>query len=257
MRIAAVSDIHGNLPALDAVLADIARRGADVTVNLGDILSGALWPRETAERLMALGLPTIRGNHERQLLAVEGRALDHAPLSSDEYGYAETTAAQRAWIASLPNTLRLTDAVLLCHGTPASDHHYLLETVDASAPDGCRAATHEEVRARLGDWQAELILCGHTHRPRLMNVRACTDTPDGSTLVVNPGSVGVPAYDDDWHGFHKIQNRSPHARYCIAERSRHGWSVSFHCVAYDWDAAIARAHANARGDYALWLTGWA
>ena len=65
LRIAAISDIHGNLPALEAVLADIARRGADLVVNCGDILSGPLWPAETAERLMALNLPTIAGNHER------------------------------------------------------------------------------------------------------------------------------------------------------------------------------------------------
>ena len=68
MRIAVISDIHGNLLALDAVLADIAREGADVTVNLGDILSGPLEPARTADRLMALDLPTISGNHERQVL---------------------------------------------------------------------------------------------------------------------------------------------------------------------------------------------
>ena len=73
MRIAAISDIHGNLGALDAVLDDIARRGVDVTVNLGDIVSGHLQPRATAQRLMALDLPTIRGNHERQVLGDPAR----------------------------------------------------------------------------------------------------------------------------------------------------------------------------------------
>jgi Icc-related predicted phosphoesterase len=68
MRIAAISDIHGNLAALDAVLADIAVRGVDLTVNMGDIVSGPLDPAGTAERLMALDLPTISCNHERQLL---------------------------------------------------------------------------------------------------------------------------------------------------------------------------------------------
>ena len=71
MRIAAVSDIHGNLFALDAVLADIARRGVYLIVNLGDIVSGPLLPLDTAQRLMALGLPTIRGNHERQVLTMD------------------------------------------------------------------------------------------------------------------------------------------------------------------------------------------
>ena len=69
MKIAVISDVHGNLLALQAVLADIARQGVDQTVNLGDLLSGPLQPFETAELLMAEALLTIRGNHERQLLA--------------------------------------------------------------------------------------------------------------------------------------------------------------------------------------------
>jgi len=70
MKIAAISDIHGNLFALDAVLADIDRRDVDLIVNLGDILSGPLLPRETADRLMALDLPTIRGQAD---LTFDGR----------------------------------------------------------------------------------------------------------------------------------------------------------------------------------------
>jgi putative phosphoesterase len=249
-RIAALSDIHGNLPALNAVLADIAQRGVDTVVNLGDILSGPLWPRETAERLMALRLPTIKGNHERQLLACAAKALNPNSCESDEYGYLHTTAEQRAWLAALPNTLHLSDAVFLCHGTPTSDHHYFLESVDAHAPDGCRAATPAEVRTRAGEVQAQVILCGHTHMPRMLQL-------DGGPLIVNPGSVGVPAYDDEWQGFHKIQTRSPHARYCIVEQTTCGWTVLQCAVAYDWPSAVARARANGREDYALWLTGHA
>ena len=69
MRLAAVTDIHGNLPALEAVLADVGRSQVGPVVNLGDILAGPLLPVETADRLMALALLTIRGNHERQVLA--------------------------------------------------------------------------------------------------------------------------------------------------------------------------------------------
>ncbi|TIT30318.1 MAG: metallophosphoesterase family protein, partial [Mesorhizobium sp.] len=68
MRIAVLADIHGNLLALDAVLDDLKHRGgADITVNLGDCVSGPLWPRETMERLQALKLPTVRGNHDRRV----------------------------------------------------------------------------------------------------------------------------------------------------------------------------------------------
>ena len=95
MKIAALSDIHGNLFALDAVLADIERRGADLIVNLGDILSGPLLPRETADRLMALQLPTVRGNHERQVLSMDPADMG----ASDRYAFDTITDAQRDWIA--------------------------------------------------------------------------------------------------------------------------------------------------------------
>ena len=68
MKIAVISDIHGNIAALNAVLADASMQGVDQIVNLGDILSGSLFPAETADLLMAMALPTIRGNHERQVL---------------------------------------------------------------------------------------------------------------------------------------------------------------------------------------------
>ncbi|CAN7412416.1 metallophosphoesterase [Phenylobacterium sp. LjRoot219] len=65
MRFAAVSDIHGNLPALEAVIADIGAQGVTEVVNLGDSLSGPLWPVETAGRLIALGWPSLAGNPSR------------------------------------------------------------------------------------------------------------------------------------------------------------------------------------------------
>jgi len=69
-RIAILSDIHGNLPALEAVVADAETRGCTQFLNLGDILSGPLWPAETADWLMPRGWPTIAGNHERQVLTL-------------------------------------------------------------------------------------------------------------------------------------------------------------------------------------------
>ena len=125
MRYAIISDIHGNLPALDAVLADIAAHGVDLIVNLGDILSGPLWGAATADRLMALGLPTLAGNHERQLLSVPRECMS----ASDAYTAAELLPQHRAWLARLPPTLALAHDVFCCHGTPASDVTYFLETI--------------------------------------------------------------------------------------------------------------------------------
>ena len=237
MKIAAISDIHGNLAALDAVLADIAQRGVDVIVNLGDIVSGHLQPRETAARLMALALPTIRGNHERQLLG------DPARMGvSDAFARAQLLPEQLAWINALPATLRLRHDVLLVHGTPASDLVYFLDTV---TPQGSRAATLDEVSARIGDADAALVLCGHTHMPRALQL------PDG-WLVVNPGSVGLQAYDDDHLYPHVMENGTPHARYAIVESDAHGvWRAQFHQVRYDWEAAAQLALAHGRPD---WVT---
>src|SRR3982750_4326374 len=137
MKIAAISDIHGNIAALDAVLADAAARQVDQIVNLGDICSGGLFPRETADRLMPLDLPTISGNHERQLF---DRAPERMGLS-DRHAADTLRPEQLAWLAALPKTLWLRDDVLLVHGTPHCDLTYFLETVTA---EGIRAATPAE-----------------------------------------------------------------------------------------------------------------
>jgi predicted phosphodiesterase len=240
MRIAVVSDIHGNLPALEAVLDDIASQAADMTVNLGDILSGPLWVAETADRLMGLALPTIAGNHERQVLADAA----HRMGASDAHAAACLREAHRDWLSALPKTLQLTDEVFCCHGTPDSDLHYFLETVTL---DGLRPATPAEGSQRAGramqGVEGAVILCGHTHVPRVMQLA------DGR-LVVNPGSVGLQAYDDAHPHPHVVENGSPHARYAVLTRRKAGWQVDLRSVPYDHESAARLAEAHGRGDWA-------
>jgi len=243
MRIAAISDIHGNLPALDAVLADIAASGADLTVNLGDIVSGPLWPAATADRLMALALPTIRGNHERQLLGAR-----QPSGAADAYAAGELTPAQRDWIAALPPLLEPAEGVFCCHGTPAGDLQYFLETVTergyaGDGEPGLRAATSAEAAERAGSVKQGLILCGHTHLPRAVRLA------DGR-LVVNPGSVGLQAFDDVHPRPHVAQNGTPHARYALLTRRGAQWRIELRAVPYDWEAAARQAQSNGRGDWA-------
>lgn len=237
-RFAVLSDIHGNLPALEAVLADMHHRGVRHAVNLGDILSGPLWPAETADLLMGLHLPTIAGNHERQLLACQQQPGG----PSDQYAYEQTSALQRAWLASLPASLSLGD-VLLTHGAPGNDLQYLLEDIAAGhvVPASLRT-----VQQRLGACAASLVLCGHTHMPRVLQLPA-------GPLVVNPGSVGLPAYEDDDGGYHRVQTGSPHASYAVLTRQGQGWQVDLLRVMYDWALAARQAEANGRADWAYCL----
>lgn len=241
-RLAILSDIHGNLPALEAVLADVARHAVDVVVDLGDIASGPLWPRATVALLARHDFPTIAGNHERQVLG----GLPGPMGPSDAFAAGDLGADERAWLAALPAAHRLDD-VLLSHGCPGDDLTMWLETLDPTAPGGVRAATADEIAARGPTARlagASLVVCGHSHVPRVV-------ARDAHTTIVNPGSVGLPAWtDDDDAPTMSVETGSPHARYAIAERAGAGWQVSLRAVAYDWHAAARRAEANGRPAWA-------
>jgi len=243
MRLALVTDIHGNLAALEAVVADIRRRGVDQIVNLGDSLSGPLLPRETAQYLMAEGWLSLAGNHERQILTQSPERRS----ASDEYAHSQLTAKEFNWLRSLSPSTALTADVFLCHGTPSSDIEYFLETVDAGA---VRAATSQEVESRLGSERSPLVACGHTHIARSVRTRR-------GQVIVNPGSVGLPAYDDIHPTPHVIETGSPDARYAIVEKSQDGWVVSLLSVPYDHRsmAQLASRHGRLDWEHAL-LTGY-
>jgi putative phosphoesterase len=244
MRLAILSDIHGNLAALEAVVRDATRRGIDGVINLGDSLSGPLLPLETARFLMAQEWVHLAGNHERQVLT--GGAGHWNP--SDEFTRAQLTEKELDWMRSLDSRGTFEDDVLLCHGTPRSDVEYFLQTVEAGQP---RAASLDEMEERLGDTSAQLVLCGHTHLPR------CVRSRQGQ-LLVNPGSVGLPAYVADQPEPHVVETRTPEARYAIVERRRSKWVSSLLSVTYDHLAMSTLAAARQRQDWAYALaTGYA
>ena len=236
MRIAVISDVHGNLPALEAVLADVDRRAPDLVVNLGDCVSGPLWPRETMALLAGRGCPTVRGNHDRWVAESDVAVLS----ATDRHTRAELGPAERAALGRLPGRLVLDEGrVLAVHGTPASDTDYLLEDAEGGR---LMLATRRQLDDRLGDTPATLVLCGHSHNQHMAR-------SDRGRTVLNPGSVGCPRYADNpspWTN----EAGSPHARYAIATRRGDRWQVELVALAYDWDAAAARALANGRADWA-------
>ena len=236
MRLAVVSDIHGNLPALTAVVRDFESRGVDAVINLGDSLSGPLLPLETAHFLMAQSWVHLAGNHERQVLTGKSGTWN----ASDEFTHAELTDRELAWMASQKPCQPYGADVLLCHATPRSDTEYFLETVEGGR---VRAATPSEVEQRLGETDASLVLCGHTHLPRAVHTRR-------RQLIVNPGSVGLPAYDARRPEPHVIENGTPDARYALLEKRDGSWTASLLAVPYDHTAMSELARSRGRDDWA-------
>ncbi len=234
MRIAVISDIHGNALALEAVLADIARHSPDAVLNLGDHFLGPLDPRRTAEMLAGVDAISIRGNTDRYIVEAnadeigpgERRVLDALPPEAMD------------WLRALPATAQFEDQILMSHGAPASDEIYWL---DRSAGKGFRTATLEEIEAELPEAQFPLYCCGHTHIARTVTL------PDGR-IVFNPGSVGRPSFN--MNDPVSAARAAPHAAYALVVRNGGEWSVDLRQIPYDHEAAAALARANGNESWA-------
>lgn len=217
---------------------EIKAAAPDLIVNLGDCLSGPLWPEETAQYLIAQGWPTVRGNHDRELAETPAAELDEP----DAFAHRHLSRTSREWVAGLPATMSVEPGVFLCLGSPASDEIFLLEE------DGGNhffPSTESAVRRKIGNVAAELVLCGHSHTPRVVQV-------SGHQTVLNPGSVGVQAFPG------LTVTSSPHARYAIATRRTGGWSFDLRAIDYDWVEAARRAEASGFANWAHGLsTGFA
>lgn len=162
------------------------------------------------------------------MVAIARRELGEAPLSE---------------LLALPTTLDVAPGVMACHGSPFSDTAHLLETI---ATDEVRASTSLEVEQKLGvhaDGRWKLILCGHTHLQRQITLQS-------GTVIANPGSVGLPAYDDDNPHPYRVESGSPHARYAVIEDGGDGWKIKMRSVVYDWEGAALLAEAPGRADVA-------
>ncbi|WP_411502654.1 metallophosphoesterase family protein [Brevibacillus centrosporus] len=240
--IAILSDVHSNVFALDAVLADLDKREIDMIVNLGDVLFGPICPLETAERLMAKqNVISIMGNCDRILLEEQSESLTFQqvkPLLTD---------AHLEWIRTFRKTWVYED-IFFCHGTPFSDDTYLLEEV---TENGAANRELQAVAEQLKHLEQRVIVCGHTHLPKSVQL------PDGK-LVMNPGSVGFPAYYEEEPHPHAMESLSPHAKYAILWRTTHGWRAEQIMVPYDWEQASRIAEEKGRPDYSYAIrTGYA
>lgn len=190
MRVAAIYDIHGNLPALEAVLAEIRALGVEHVVVGGDVLPGPM-ARECLDLLRDLDIPTgfIRGNGDRVVLdLMQGQEPTEVPppyRDAIRWSAQQLTPKHQVWLSSWPETLRLKidgiGDVLFCHATPRNDWEIFTNLTPAEQLVPIFSATN-----------AALVVCGHSHMQFDRNV--------GDTRVVNAGSVGMPfgAAGADW-----------------------------------------------------------
>jgi predicted phosphodiesterase len=211
MRVAALYDVHGNLPALEAVLAEVWDTGVDAVVVGGDIAIGPM-PRGTLERLLALGERALflRGNGDREIAAEP--AASGLWAERTRWSAQQLKIGERAWLAALPDTQAVAvdglGSVLFCHGSPRSDEEILT-----------RISPEERVAAALAGVEEPVVVCGHTH--------VQFDREVAGKRLVNTGSVGMP-YEAE-----------PGAYWALL-----GPGVELRRTAYDLEAAAAAIRAT-------------
>jgi putative phosphoesterase len=237
MRVALISDLHGSEFALNAVLADMARTGVDQIVCLGDVVTLGPRPREVLGRLAELGCICILGNHDEFMLDDRlTRAYTEVPIIVEAVDWcrAQLTAPELKFIASFPRRfeLKLNDSgsLLLFHGTPESNMTDLLATTPAERVDELLAGRHATVMAG-----------GHTHLQMLRQHRG--------TLIVNPGSVGLPFKE---HAAGKVPMLMPHAEYAVIEAMDGDIAVSLRRVPLD-KAELRQAAGTALHPMKAWM----
>jgi len=213
MSVAVLADIHGNLPALEAVLADVAQADPDLLMICGDVASGPL-PVESLDVLRALPRARfVRGNADRGLVsAFDGATLPRLPGPAFDWCASQLSREHRDFLASFSEPVSVDvdgiGRVLFCHGSPRSDE----EMMTAETPDA-------RLREFLAGVEADLVVCGHTHMP--------FDRVVDGVRIINPGSVGMP-YGD------------PGAFWALL-----GPQVEFRRTDYDREAAAARIRRSA------------
>jgi predicted phosphodiesterase len=239
-RIGLISDIHGNLLALDAVLAELQREEVDRLVCLGDVAVGPQ-PREALARVRELGCPVVMGNWDAFFLG------PRPPVPEDEVGIRlyeisafwadelddDDLAYMRSFVPQLELPLGDGDSALCFHGSPRSYDDFIF----ATTPD-------EELRTMLGDARATVLIGGHAHVQLVRRFE--------QTLFVNPGSVGLP-FSDWWPNRVRI---APWAEYGVLCHEQGRLRVELRRTAFDVEALLRLSLASGMPHARWWAESW-
>lgn len=221
MRVGIISDMHGNIYALEAVLAELNRLGVDRIVCNGDVAFGLVTPAATVDRVRELDIPCVRGNTD-DFPGQPERFAGHAELGPAVDWFRRDLGDERSqWLVNLP--LRRTDldgALLQFHGAPDNNEDSVLHV--SLRPMVERSL--DEQAAVLSDYATPVVTFGHTHTPSEHRV--------GSKLLVNPGSVS-----------YQLTTRDPRARFALLEGEGDRWTARLHAVEYDWERAARTAES--------------
>lgn len=242
MRIALISDIHGNLVALEAVLAELDREALDQIVCLGDVVEGGPQPHAVLERLQQVGCPIVMGNTDLRMSTArsdEPRTPDLPPgYTLELWVIDQLMPTERAFLGALPPTVTvaLPDAMplLAFHGSPRSN----TDAIVAATPD-------EKLDAWFAGIHASVLVGGHTHTPL---VRRYHDM-----VLINPGSVGLPFVRSAPH--HPV--RRPHwAEYALLNVTDGHLSIDLRRTSIDINA-LQRSVIDSGMPYPdLWMQDW-
>jgi len=238
-EIAIISDIHGNSFALQEIIHDIKCRGIETIINLGDSLYGPLDPKGSFKLLQSNNVISISGNQDRIILENLSAKSDLITL---EYVKSQIDDKIADWLKSLPFDIIYDEEIYCCHASPQSDSIYLLESPEI---DHIAIKPKNEIDRLLNDIKQKIVICGHSHVSKIVDT--------GNKLIINPGSVGLPAYDDDLPIYHKMENFNPHTNYAVLNYTHGSQKIERITLRYDFEKAATLAASNNRDDWAKWI----
>jgi predicted phosphodiesterase len=247
MRIAIISDIHANLPALEATLADVDAQAPDLVLCLGDLVGYAPWPNEVVAEIRRRRIPTIAGNYDEGVGLTSDdcgcayRTAEEQALGKESIAFTNqvVTPETRAYLRALPRHLtfdfgddRARFRLLLVHGSPRKINEYLFE----DRPD-------KSFQRLLEDAGADVLVFGHTHKPFWKRLEVAAAEGTIYRHAVNAGSVGKPK-DGDPRACWTLLELTDRPAPTDAESLR----VSFRRVPYDVDRAARAVEESALPD---------